>query len=136
MNAAERRKRQFKKNIFSLTVFSFVILVIWVGFEIFQATRAPKMDIDVSANQLKPIDRELYLELAERLAARETIPQDVLEGIVTPSPTPTPIVEIVDPTATPAAQPLSLPVGTQEPETQQNQAGEGSGFNLGNLDTN
>lgn len=89
MNAAERRKRKFKQNIYQLAMFSFVVAIIWIVFEIYYSYFQTDTQTDVTSSQLEPIDRSLYLDLANKLADRENLTDEQLNNIAVATPSAT-----------------------------------------------
>lgn len=105
MKYAERRKQQFRQSIYRISLISFIVVVIWIGFEIYWAYKKQK-DVNVDRQLLEPIDSELYLELAQKLDRREKIDQADLDAYLNslpleftielqPETTPTPVPAIV-----------------------------------------
>ena len=78
MNLETRKKLQVKKTMLHLSILSFVVVVIWIGFEIYHSYNKPA-DLPGSQLNLQPIQPNLYTDLAQRLTERISISDDELQ---------------------------------------------------------
>ena len=78
MKLLSRRKQQIKRYIFQISVISFIVVVIWIGFEIYWSYQTPtQVSKDIN---LSPLDTNLYIELAQQLNQRTKFSQEELDA--------------------------------------------------------
>lgn len=78
MKSKEKRKQQIKRSIYWIAMASFVVVVIWIMFEIFWAYNNNE-NVVVVKESLDPIGESLYVELADELATRSTVSDEELD---------------------------------------------------------
>ena len=79
MKLESKRILRIKRNLYQLGILSFAVVLIWIGFEIYWSYNK-QPDINVNQNNLQPLSNNLYLDLAETLSQRQTIPLIQLEA--------------------------------------------------------
>lgn len=85
MEAQSKRKLRLKRNLYKLSLISFVVVAIWIGFEVYWSyAREEREDIEVI--NLEPISPNLYVELAQTLGQRQGIPPIDLENFANSLP--------------------------------------------------
>lgn len=80
MKLEERRKLQFQQNIYRISFISFIVVVIWIGFEIYWSYTKTPQEIQINRELLAPLEPNLYIELAEELNQREKIGDAEING--------------------------------------------------------
>lgn len=73
---------KLKNNLYKLSILSFIVVVIWIGFEIYFSYNQQPQDIQVT-RQLQPISSNLHLDLADSLSQRLSISAEELEAFKT-----------------------------------------------------
>ena len=82
MEKQKNTNLKLKNSIYKLSVISFIVVVVWIGFEIYFSYNQPVDDVQIT-RQLQPISPHLYLDLIESLEQRLTINPQELEAFKT-----------------------------------------------------
>ena len=79
MQLESKNKLKLKKNLYKISLLSFIVVVIWIGFEIYFSYTKPEKD-EVSTVNLSPVVPNLHTDLAHKLSLRHTILESDLES--------------------------------------------------------
>lgn len=90
---AQKSKYQLHQSLYWISIVSFAVVVMWIGFEVFWSYN-DSGDVSVKQTLLTPIDTEVYLDLADSLQTREVVSQETLDEFLENVPNQRPLVEL------------------------------------------
>jgi hypothetical protein len=80
-HAKTKRSQQIKKNLYNMALLSFVVTVLWIGFEIFWSYTHQTPTTKTIKRKIEPLTANLYVDLAKTLSTRRTISQLELDSV-------------------------------------------------------
>jgi len=112
MKLSSHPRLKLKQNLFKLALISFLVVIIWIAFEIFWVYNQQDSSQQISLN-VEPITSELYIDQAGALGNRLSFTSQELEAFkLRASTLPNPDIQSTLPSATPSAGLTASPSAT------------------------
>jgi len=81
MTPLEKYKQQLQQSLYKLALLSFVVVIIWIAFEIYYSyTKNKSQPKPQAVAAIRPISPNLHLDLAQTLARRRTLTSTELQN--------------------------------------------------------
>ena len=77
----QRQNQKLRQNLYRISLVSFVVIVMWIGFEVYWAF-SEDPEINVDRTLLEPLSTEMYISQAQELDEREVISQETLQAFL------------------------------------------------------
>ncbi len=107
MDSNTKRNLQIKQTIYRIALISFVVVVVWIGFEIYYSYKKRSQE-KLPQEKIEPITANLYLEVAQSLQDRLSVSSSQLSSVKNiPKPSASPNLFLPSQTATPSSGFLS-----------------------------